>query len=177
MIALVGVLESSGQSDVMNLRRRLGFSGSGCSRERAPAYGKEGADKKEKNPFFQVGLGGYGRPLLSAWTTVPVPLTGEPSSTRIIVRVRRQCCSRISPKHSFPNLGMMKQCPLRSTPGPVAFIFFWSTIEQRSAPCCGCSGSFSPVSNGSSAIFLKSRLLLNSFFSPAYLSIFSKSSS
>src|SRR5260370_36092780 len=107
MIALVGALESTRQIAGLNLRPRLGILGSRCSRGRAPAYGKEGADKKEKNPFFQVGLGGYGRPLLSAWTTVPVPLTGEPSSTRIIVRGRRQCCSRISTKHSFPNLGMI----------------------------------------------------------------------
>src|SRR5260370_40780284 len=103
MIALVGALESTRQIAVLTLRPRLGILGSRCSRGRAPAYGKEGADKKEKNPFFQVGLGGYGRPLLSAWTTVPVPLTGQPRSTRVIVRVRAQCCSRISPTKTCPN--------------------------------------------------------------------------
>src|SRR5260370_6377735 len=114
--------------------------------------------------LLQPGGGGYGEPLLSSCTTVPLPDAGEPSSKRTMVSVRRLCSRRISPRTSFPNFGMIKLCPFCVTPGHFfIFIFLTSTIEQRMTPCSVCSGSLSPPSNGSSAIVLKSALVLNSF--------------
>ena len=60
------------------------------------------SEAKQNNEKRNYGLGGQGRPLLSAWTTVmPAPL-GEPSSTRSIVSVFWLCWNRTSPRKTLP---------------------------------------------------------------------------